>query len=189
MKSTQIRLPRVLDYPALAFLWCLMAVAAVLILTMSYAHASPITWYLSDVTFDDGGGAGGSFRYDADTNSYDQINITTTAGTVMPGNSYPAASFSHPQRVWLVPFPDQPWTGANVLGLYFVSDLTNDGGTIQLDQTITFEGTCDLTDCAAASRLRDITTGEVTSIPEPGTAALLGMALAVLAHRTQRQRA
>ena len=47
------------------------------------AHATPVVWYLSGVTFIDGGAASGSFTYDADTNTYSAISISTTAGSII----------------------------------------------------------------------------------------------------------
>src|SRR5260370_9871267 len=47
-----------------------------------YASASPVLWTLVGVAFNDGGTASGSFVYDANTNTYSSINMTTTAGSV-----------------------------------------------------------------------------------------------------------
>ena len=41
------------------------------------ANGVPLIWYLSGVEFTDGGTASGSFTYDADSNTYSNINITT----------------------------------------------------------------------------------------------------------------
>ena len=48
----------------------------------------PLTWTISNATFSDGGTASGTFVYDADTNTYSSINITTTTGSVRSGASY-----------------------------------------------------------------------------------------------------
>ena len=47
------------------------------------AFADPVTWYLKDARFQGESRAIGSFTYDADTNTYSNINITTTPGTVI----------------------------------------------------------------------------------------------------------
>src|ERR1051326_2147724 len=52
------------------------------------ALAIPITWNLSGVTFADGGTASGSFVYDADTNVYSFVNVTTTNGSSRTGATY-----------------------------------------------------------------------------------------------------
>ncbi len=41
----------------------------------------PRTWYLDNVTFDDGGQATGSFVYDSVTNTYSNMNIDVTPGS------------------------------------------------------------------------------------------------------------
>jgi hypothetical protein len=53
------------------------------ILLSASAFAFPRTWTLSGVTFGDGGSATGSLTYDADTNTYSGINVTSTAGSVI----------------------------------------------------------------------------------------------------------
>ena len=53
-----------------------------MLLVAAAANAQPVTWYIQGVTFSDGGTASGSFNYDAATNSYSQVHITTTPGSV-----------------------------------------------------------------------------------------------------------
>ncbi len=48
----------------------------------STANAVPIKWTLIDIVFDDGGTATGSFVYDAETDTYSNIRISTTSGDV-----------------------------------------------------------------------------------------------------------
>lgn len=40
----------------------------------------------------DGATATGSFTYDADTNAFSQIDVTTSGGTVLPGSHYVATA-------------------------------------------------------------------------------------------------
>lgn len=54
---------------------------AVLFMALA-ASAQPTVYYLQNVTFSDGGTASGTFTYDATTNRYSNVNVTTTAGTV-----------------------------------------------------------------------------------------------------------
>ncbi len=51
----------------------------------STAVAAPVKWTLVDVTFSDGGTASGSFMYDADTNVFSAVDITTISGTLVTG--------------------------------------------------------------------------------------------------------
>ena len=44
------------------------------------------------MTFDDGGTASGSFVYDAVTNTYSAINVTTTTGATLAGATYTSLS-------------------------------------------------------------------------------------------------
>jgi hypothetical protein len=52
------------------------------------AGAAPAEYVISGFNFDDGGTAYGTFAYDPVTNLYSNVNITTTAGTVLPGAIY-----------------------------------------------------------------------------------------------------
>ena len=60
----------------------LLALLGLVALSAS-ASAAPKTWTLTGVTFSDGGTASGSLVYDADTNTYSGINVTTSAGSVL----------------------------------------------------------------------------------------------------------
>ena len=48
----------------------------------STANAIPIKWTLTDIAFDDDGIATGSFVYDAETDTFSNIRISTTTGTL-----------------------------------------------------------------------------------------------------------
>jgi hypothetical protein len=52
------------------------------------ASATPIMWTLNDFEFNDGGSAIGSFVFDADTGVFSEVNITTTAGSTLSGDTY-----------------------------------------------------------------------------------------------------
>ncbi len=45
---------------------------------ISAAQAASVTYTLSGVTFSDSAAASGTFQYDAVTNTYSNVNITTT---------------------------------------------------------------------------------------------------------------
>jgi hypothetical protein len=114
----------------LLFLWLLPGCAA---------WATPVRWTLSGVTFSGiGGTASGTFVYDADTNTYSQVDITTSAFSILV-NSTP------------LPVPAPHYTGVNTgststsasftggganLTLNFAQPLTNAGGSIALVTTV-----------------------------------------------------
>ena len=56
-------------------------------------RAEPIVWQLNNFDLLDGAVATGVFTYDADTNTYSDVSITTTAG-IISGNPFPGASYS-----------------------------------------------------------------------------------------------
>lgn len=68
-------------------------------LLASTATAAPVYWTLSNVNFDFGGSASGSFTFDPDAGTpcsggnspcgvYSNVNIVTTTGTQLPGATY-----------------------------------------------------------------------------------------------------
>lgn len=140
------------------------------------ALAAPVTWSLHGVTLEDGGVATGTFRYDADTNTFDNINIVTTGG-LMSGSAYtqvggvyggasmpPAAN-----RVGLLT-ASGAGVGRRNLNLQLLSGMTNAGGIITIRPTSAFsaETTCGDPGCATAvAPLRGVTGGAVTSFPLP----------------------
>ncbi len=105
--------------------------------------AVPVTWYLSGVTFSDGGRAIGSFVYDADTNTYSSIRVSTTPGSgVTTGTANTAGkdytqlntTFSPVSNV-KVGLQEALPTVKNVTGflsLQFTTPLTNAGGTVSV---------------------------------------------------------
>ena len=161
---------------------CLFAAA-------SLAIAAPATWTLSGVTFADGGTASGSFAYDASTNTYSNINITTTAGTTFgTGATYAAlnpGAASSATLLLAVP-SGAVTTGTRLLAVGFPSALTNAGGTLSLIGSGSNETTCGNSGCTTAGgTARLVTAGSVTSTGS-GTGTqpvptLSNVALAVLA--------
>ena len=144
--------------------------------------ADGITWTLSDVTFGDGGTASGSFVYDAPTNAFSSIDITTTSGSAFGGATYTALSgvFGSSGTGMLVGASGD-LTNTDLLFLLFDAALTNSGGTVLLVGV--GEGTCDNTDCSLSTLDRSITGGELVGTvvtPEASTLSLLSMALAAL---------
>jgi PEP-CTERM motif len=168
----------------------LIAVPVLLILLCapSIASADAITWDLSGVTFDDGGAASGSFVYDADTNTFSVINITTTAGSMFPGATYTTLSgaFGSSNTGMLLGAASGDLTNTDLLLLMFGADLTDLGGLVPLvtgSLIGSVEGTCDNADCSLSTELRTITAGDVVATvvtPEPSAFLLLGIGLVAL---------
>jgi hypothetical protein len=140
------------------------------------ANAVPVVWHLDGVTFSDGGTASGSFTYDADTNSYSAIAITTTAGSARSGASYnalnPGYLGSGAEELVVVNSADGPdFLGDPVFFPLFNSPLTNSGGTvtIRVDQV---EGDCADAACSLPTvPFRNITGGSVSTATTPPAAA------------------
>lgn len=156
------------------------AIVAILAFCSLSAHATPVVWYLSGVTFDDGGTASGSFTYDADTTTYSAISISTTAGsTITTGNSYDitqaALGCGTPEVVCLLNSVDGP-DYAGDLGITIAhvgTPLTNAGGTIAL--TFAREYTCANSACSTvAAPLRLLDSGAITSNPAAPTYSVGG---------------
>lgn len=156
-------------------------------------HAIPIQWTLSGITFSDGGTAAGSFIYDADTNAYSSIDITTTAGGVLPGATYVVDNNAFgflsdaDQMLALAGLPvvqDDP-----VLLMVYSAPLTNAGGNLTFN--VFFEtgcgtatdGLCRIIGGENSTRNIPRGSGQLvgeapnSNAPEPGTLALLGLAL------------
>jgi hypothetical protein len=151
-----------------AALFCIMTLGP------GTAYASPVTWYLSGVTFDDGGTATGSFVYDANaTPAYSSINITTTAGTVLPGANYmflrPDLSTPLNLRVLVTAAAPADLTGTHSFGLGFNAPLNFASGIVPIVGAS--EATCLTPTCnTSGSPFRGLIAGAVTTTnPTPFT--------------------
>jgi len=164
----------------------------VLLSLPSIASADGATWKLSGVTFEDGGTASGSFVYDAVTNKYTFIGVTTTTGSLLSGASYTSlSSCCGSSNTGLTLGPNvSDFTDTPLLSLLFSAPLTNAGGTIQLmfgfvdTDFDSVEDFCTNSDCTAFST-RFVTGGEVVgvpspAVPEPSAISLLIVGLMVL---------
>ncbi len=110
--------------------WIRSFVATLALLVLSAAaHAIPVRWTVTNLTFTDGSTASGSFVYDADTGAVSNINITTTAAGVGP--FVVSGPLSSPPNI--LQFVESPMqNGADFLYLGLPSPLTNAGGSIAL---------------------------------------------------------
>jgi hypothetical protein len=145
------------------------AAAALLFLILpAAALADPVTWTLNGVTFDDGGAASGSFVYDADTNTYSNVNITTTAGTVRTsGATYVAPSTALPSDANALVAQTSGGAVSGEAFLQLVPDfsLTNAGGTVAIAR-LQAERTCSNTPCTASGApFREIRSGSIIGVP------------------------
>lgn len=153
------------------------------------AGASPIQWTLADVLFEDGATASGSFIYDADTDTFSDILVTTTAGAFAPAAVYTSLVVGGPGDAVLTPAGGD-LTGAGALQLVFYFPLTNAGGIVPLVdlfflQFSSYEGACVDAACNTIDFARLMVDGVVIGapapvVPVPAAAWLLGSALAGL---------
>ena len=142
--------------------------------------AAPVKWFLSQVTFSDGGRAVGSFVYDADTRLFSSINVQTTPGSAttsaassIAGGTYTAglAPSAPPPGGGPGPAPAVTFVSgaltsstARVVNLLASNTLTNAGGTVPLTAGAV-EGFCTATCTAVSSSspTRSITAGAVVA--------------------------
>jgi hypothetical protein len=154
---------------------------AVCCLAATSAHATPVQWHLVDFTFGDGGTASGDFTYDASTNTFSNIDIVTMAGSVRGG-----ATYDIPTGIGEATFPDFLDVALPVdvgvtdrFDIFLPTAMTDAGGTIAI--TTAQEFTCISAGCSFTTGTEPgldlrIATGEITTVPEPGSLALLGAA-------------
>ncbi len=166
------------------------------LLLASGVKAAPIEWTLQDVFFQDGGRAGGSFFYDADTNEYSNVSITTTAGSIFSGASYSyvRADASDDSKVWFLSDPsgavDTPAFFSDLAG-----QMTNSGGSVYLFLFSGYEGPCDQLNppfniCdgvkftqVGVTTARPVVSGSLFAtvvVPIPAAAWLFGSALSLM---------
>ncbi len=131
------------------------------------ATATPLHWQLNGVTFNDGGQAFGGFDYDSSSDTYSNINITTTPGKLTQGGFYSstamfpnAVSSTYVYTVSTVPV----FSGTTLtLSLSYSAPLTSGGGTVSFAGAAV-ESTCANTTCAMFTPLRTITAGTISAV-------------------------
>lgn len=121
------------------------------------ANAALVTWSINNVAFGDGGTASGSFAYDASTNTFSNIAVTTTAGSIYSsGASYASGGGN-------INFFKFYSTSSFVLGttrqLYidFYPYMTDAGGTSPIGGVI--ESVCESATCLSPSSSRSGASG------------------------------
>ena len=164
-----------------------MAAVAVALVTAApaIALADPVTWRLSNVTFDDGGTASGSFVFDATTYTYSEINITTSGGAFTPSTYVAVQPAPLSDEISIVAVTGAgAGPGAPVISFLYEDMLTNAGGVVQL-APVSGEGQCGGPSCAVFSSdpTRAVVSGYVTTVQPVPTLSewamiLLGVLLA-----------
>jgi len=135
--------------------------------------SNPVTWYLNQVKFEDGGTASGSFVFDAPAGEYSNLNMTTTTGSIRTGASYAILITGLLQDasnlVAATGSPTANYTGRSALGFSFASPLTAAGGTIAIQPynypvSLSVENACTDAQCLNVSPpIRKITSGWVST--------------------------
>jgi hypothetical protein len=142
-----------------------LALCALAMLFAASAKAVPVQYYLQNVTFNDGGIASGSFVYDADTNTYSNINIKTTPASTRPAGTFTAIvpGFASSSGMFVASTTAADLTGVPGLNLQFVTPLTNAGGTVNVAPT-SVEGVCVNATCAVGMPpFRNVVSGQVST--------------------------
>lgn len=118
------------------------AVAAVALLATP-ALAVPVQWTING-TFQDGGAITGTWIYDADTNTYSAVNITTTAGTTLTtGANYVGLRGAGGSNAFEALTAAGMADGERVVSIWVNgAAMNNAGGVRTLNTALTVEGTC-----------------------------------------------
>ena len=167
-----------------------------------------MVWTFSDSLTGDGGVVSGSFTYNADTNAFSNVSVTVTGGTVAPGSIFTQAvnvgtsptdwSNSTGLQMLTSSYTGGDMTGALELYFYFLSPMTNAGGTITIDGIAAdqspqlahcYDSACQYYDDGLRFANGSANPGVITAptIPEPASMILLGTAIIGLATRSRRR--
>ena len=144
-------------------------------------QAAPIEWTLSDVVFDDGTAATGSFFYDANTNVFSSIAIQTEDGIGWTNGWIYGVSDGFRDRQLaggpaqlrlenVLIFPGLP-VSTFVFEMTLAADMTGRGGTIPL---LTGFGSFE---DRSPGLIRYVVSGTVSAVPVPAAVWLFASAL------------
>ena len=125
------------------------------------------------MTFPSGAVATGSFTFDAANASFTNIDVVTTAGDGLAGETYTGLA---PYPAYFAPGGVSDFAGRSILSLYPEYPLNDFGGAVPVQAA---EYLCDDVPCSRPSLVRTTITGYVSSlplggaVPEPATWAML----------------
>jgi hypothetical protein len=155
----------------------------------SSSQAALVTYDLTNVVFNDGGTATGSFTFNTTTDTYTSWSITTTATTNLAANGYLGLNGAYystntltnaSQDYYLNPYGvDFVNAAGDNLSLLFTSPLTTPGATtIALGNIHSGDGAESEND---GFRSRTITGGSISAVPLPASLPMFGLAVLGLA--------
>ncbi len=163
------------------------AIAVLFVVAIGYpaaANATPLSWTLQNATFIGGGSASGSFTYDATTNQFSNINITTTATSATTPQVFTFGNCCSNILFDTFTAASGSLNGAYFLQIQFAAALTNAGGTDLFQGGNDYLGQCTSAGCATNSFLVDFSGGSVTAAaptPEPASRLLIPLGLLLVA--------
>jgi hypothetical protein len=162
--------------------------ASLLFLAAPQVQATLLTWRLENVNFDDGGTAIGFFRYDPTSPpcSFDgcigvvpDFDITTTPGFAFPNEYRPRSAGGRAFIVFASPtgigIGGDSGFGGTQLNLLFDESLPPEGGSARIATGSNENFVEPILDDGVISGRRQIISGNVTTIPEPGSSAFLAL--------------
>jgi hypothetical protein len=161
-----------------------------LFLISAAVNAASVKWELTDVVFDDGGTASGSFTYDADSNVYSNISIVTTLGSIHGGAEYQFLNpfFEPREDRLLVVEQETAESGSYAFNLLFDESLIYKITGDEVGFGNANEALCSLLCNGIVAPVRRVSSGVVTAVtPIPAAAWLFGSALAGLGWLRRKQ--
>ena len=164
--------PLRLRIAALAFLLTTLA--------STTATASPLTWLLSTASFSGGAELSGSFIYDADSNTLQNVAVTSGADADFGGSLYTASNPSfgpYAYEFTLLPGLVSDATGLSLLDLQFFPSLTGESGVVSFAVN---EYACGDADCTFPSFAYRFGEGIATAATEPNPGTILGAGFLLL---------
>jgi hypothetical protein len=172
------------------------------------ASAGPLLWTLEGVTFAGGGTASGSFDYNADTNLFSNVDITTTTGGGVTGATYlftcgqdvPACTGVTPNSTEALFLTTNAanQSGLTAIGFFFTGiggappqGLTDLGGTIDISNSsfsvgAVQEALCVDSACSQPTSPSRVDDAGTVATPEPSSALLVGITVLLLGFALKR---
>lgn len=144
----------------------MIALAAALAAAPFAALAAPVTYTVTGTFTDTNqGGFSGTFVYDADTNLFSAINLSSTAGPGFAPATYNASILPNVPNAVRVTANGATPLGARCLVLALNGPMTNAAPTLTITQT--WEGTAADAGCTSFSGWRPGAAGTVTPVVIP----------------------